>query len=249
MSLQEKLRRLYNLDRQVRGLQARLDAATSRLDQHQTHHQQINQQQQELADQVKHVQVTANTLEKQAQDIDQRVARLREQMGTVTSNKEYSALLIEVSTLKNDKSKLEDEALEHMSRADELKRDLAELHERIAQQQKMVNASELEVTACQDEVGERLESLTAQRDQAARDVPPEACAVFERLAADYDGDAMAQITEENRKAMEYTCGGCFMNLPVEMVNTLMMRPDALVRCTSCGRILYLDEQIKASFAR
>ena len=112
MSQLEVLRQLFKVDQQVRGFQSRLEGATGRQKQQRQRLDQLEQQKKELTDQIQHVQATANGLEHQAQDVELRVGTMRERMNTVTSNKEYSALLIEVNTLKNNKSKLEDEALD-----------------------------------------------------------------------------------------------------------------------------------------
>lgn len=249
MSLQDNLQELYTLDRQVRGLQGRLDAAKQRHQRLLRRLEQLQQQQQELAEQTKQVQASANGLDHQSQASEQRIAKLREQMNSVTSNKEYSALLVEVGTLKDEKSKLEDEALEQMGRADELKVELEQLDARIVEQQKLVDGADLEVKNCVDEVGEQLESLMVQRDEAATHIPADVYATFRRAADDYDGQAMAEVIEQNRKRNEYLCGGCFRIVPLQMINSLMMHPDKMAGCTNCGRILYLNKELKASFAR
>jgi len=74
-------------------------------------------------------------------------------------------------------------------------------------------------------------------------VPAEALHVFDRLAETYEGEAMAPVIEEDRRRMEYICGGCYMQIPVEKVN-LLISSDELVRCSSCARILYVESALK-----
>jgi len=57
---------------------------------------------------------------------------------------------------------------------------------------------------------------------------------------------MAPVHEEDRRRMEYCCGGCFMQIPVEKVN-LLARGDTLVTCGSCARILYFEAALKETF--
>ena len=116
MSQIEKLRELFLLDKQVRGMTTRLDVATNRLGAQRTRLTQFQQQHTEMEDQIKHARVKASELEKQANEIEERIERQRELMNSVKNNKEYSALLIEVNTLKIDKDKAEEEALEQMAR-------------------------------------------------------------------------------------------------------------------------------------
>lgn len=246
MSLQEQMRALYLLDQEVRGLRSRLDAAIRRQQAQQNKLEQHQRQYTELEEQIRLGQAKAGALELQVKAAEDKIAKLREQMNTVKSNKEYSALLVEVNTLKVDKSKLEDEALARMGEVDALKQHLEQVEEKIQQQQKLVDLAAAEVASARAEVGQRLEEVTAQRDAAADQVPQEARALFNRLAQNYEGEAMAPVEEADRRRMEYNCGGCYMSLPIERVNALMMKPDDLVTCPNCGRILYLDQELKSA---
>lgn len=249
MSLQEKLHQLYLLDQQVRGLSAGLDAARRRLAAQQRKLDQLRQQHRELEDQCKHTGAHCATLEKEAAEMDRRIAGQRDKMNTVTSNKEYSALLVEVNTLKLEKGKKEDEALLEMERRDRMQADLEALAQRVADQERMVRGAEDEVQERQAEVGQRLGEVTAQRDAAQNEVPPAALARFDRAADAHDGEAMADVIEEDRRRMEYACGGCFTHLPVERINTLMTRTDEIVSCPSCGRILNVGKELRAALVR
>lgn len=246
MSLQERLRHLFLVDQQLRGMRARLDAATGRLQKQQGRLDQLLRQRSELTEQLKLVQAKAASLEHHTKDFDARVETLRNQMNSVKSNKEYSALLTEVSTLKNEKSKVEDQALEQMGQVDTLKGESALLDEKIIEHRKLMGVSEAEVAASRQEAGDRLTELEKQRAEAEEQVPPEARSLFKRLSAIHEGEAMAHIVEESRKNMEYSCGGCYIGLPAERINALLRRSDQIVTCPSCGRILYLDEELKSA---
>ena len=246
MTLQEKLHQLFLLETQVRGMRRRLDAATKREKSLQSKVDQMTRQQAELTDQVKHFQAKASLLEHQAGDLDERVAQLREKMTQVTSNKEYSALLIEVNTLKLNKGQLEDEALAELSHIEELEAQAQQLAADLAEQAEVLARAGQEVEGHKAEVGARLAELTGERDEAAKAVPLDTRSVFDRLALSYDGEAMASVTELNRRTMEYCCDGCYMTIPVEVVNALYTRPDAPTSCPHCSRLLFLDEELKAA---
>ncbi len=245
MSLSDKLRELFLLDQQVRGLRSRLDSALRRLELQKTKLAQFSRQRDELHQQHMVVRAKAMTLELQTKEADDRVAKLREQMNNVKTNKEYSALLVEVNTLKADKSKVEDQALGELAKADELDKNIKDVDAKIVDQQKIVQGAEKEVEECRNEVGTRLDTLTAERDTALNELPLEAKQQFQKSAQLHDGDGMAAVIEESRRHKEYTCGGCYIGLPVERVNTLMVS-DQIVVCPSCGRILYIEAELKSS---
>jgi len=249
MSVQDKLHDLFLLDQQVRGLSGRLDAAKRRLRAQTVKLEQLQQQHRELEDQLKHKAAHAATLEHEANAVQGRIDTLRERLANITNNKEYSAVLVEVNTLKIEHGKKEEEALAEMEGRDQLKVELDALAQKVEDQKKVVAGADAEVAERQAEVGDRLAEVTAERDAAKAQVRGDALATYERAANANDGEAMAPIIEEDRRRREYSCGGCYMSMPVEQVNALMSRPDEVVVCGSCVRILYVAEKLKAEMAK
>ena len=246
MSLHVRLRELFLLDQQVRGLRTRLVAAETRQRALQGKADRLSQQRTELVSQHKMLQAKAGGFELQAREFEDRITRLREQMNTVTNNKEYSALLIEVNTMKLEKGKVEDQALEQMSQVETVAAELKELDEKLAEQNKLVGIAKAEVEAAGAEIAGQLAEVTQKRNAAEQQVPEEALNLFNRLADMHEGEALAPVIEESRRHMEYSCGGCYMSIPVERVNALSTRTDQAVCCPNCGRILFLDPELKAS---
>jgi predicted nucleic acid-binding Zn-ribbon protein len=70
---------------------------------------------------------------------------------------------------------------------------------------------------------------------------PSALNIFKRVADSYDGEALAEVEKADENSVSWSCGGCFMGIPAEIVNVLTGKDD-LIRCTNCTRILYLREE-------
>ena len=248
MPLTKNLYDLFLLDKRIQGMSGRLNAATNRLAAQQTQLAQTEQQHAEMTDQLKHLRAKAGDLEGQVAELGERIARQRELMNTVTNNKQYSALLIEVNTLKHDQSKLEDEALERMSQIEVQEQELTELVVRVGERKKLVTVAKAEVAKCQDEVGDQLDALAKDRSAAEQELPADVRQTFNRLMHVHDGEAMATVVEESRRNMEYSCGGCYLSIPVERVNVLMSH-DEMVMCPNCSRLLYLDQDLMATLVK
>ncbi len=244
MGLNEALSELNLVEQQVRGLESRLDGARRMVRAQEIKADQLTQQHHELTSQLKHTQAQAANIENDVKGAEQRIATLREQMNSVKTNKEYSAMLVEVNTLKTDKGKLEEQALELLGQVDQFQSEIDELDKVLADQSKVKAHAEKELADRTAEVGERLAELKLERAEKAKPVPPEVLDIFERMAENFDGEAMAPVVEQDRRRMEYICGGCYMTIPVEMVNRLITQ-DKLTRCTSCQRILYIEQELKA----
>lgn len=248
MPLQDQLYNYFELDQRVRAMRSRLDASTRRKDAQQRKLDQLKQAAAELAQQLKTAKAHASTLEHEADAIEQRINIQRDKMNNVTSNKEYSALLVEVNTLKADKSKLDDAQLESMARAEAISAEAQELAEKVEAQTKLVANATKEVEEAQSEVGDKLKELEVERDAAGEPINDDIRKTFDRLSHTYDGEAMAEISEQDRRRMEYTCGGCYTLLPVESVNSLITKPDQLTTCGTCNRILYVSSELRESLA-
>ncbi len=248
MSIHDQLYQLFLLDKRVRGMRSHLDSAQRRAAALRQKLDDLNQQKSELQDKRAHVQARAANLEGSAKDVEERIRGLRERMNNVKSNKEYSAILVEVNSLKLEQGKLEEQALEQMNEAENLGEQLKDLDGRIADQQVLVNNADREVEQARAEVGEELDELTRQRDAAAEQLPPDTRRQFNRLSEAYDGESMAAIEEVNRRRMEYNCGGCYMQVPVESVSALLSGTDQVKSCPSCNRILFVEEQLRTSLS-
>ncbi len=248
MSLQQDLYAFFLIDQTLRGLRSRLDAATRRLSAQSKKLVQLEKQREELNEAYKFAQAKAFELEGVATDADLRASSLREKMNSVTNNKEYSALLLEVNTLKIEKSKSEESALVQLGEVDRLKKQLDTLDTDIAERNKLIAVSENEVKNSREEVGDRLDEVIAEREQAAAALPADSVKLYDRVSDMHDGEALAPIIEENKRRQEYTCGGCFIGIPFERLNVLMGHCEELISCPSCQRILYVGDDLREAMA-
>jgi predicted nucleic acid-binding Zn-ribbon protein len=169
-------------------------------------------------------------------------------LNAAKTNKEYAAVLTQINTLKADNAKMEEEALKVLQDADAVKAQADEAAKGV--QAEKVRLTEIERTHTEEvaRLTAMTEDLRAKRDEAAKDVPAQALAVFERIAGNYDGDAMAAIDIQGSKPPHvYVCGGCYMSLTAEHVNALRTK-DEIRTCDNCGRILYLEPQANGAAA-
>jgi len=168
------------------------------------------------------------------------VSKYRSVLNTAKTNKEDAAILTQINTSKADNAKIEEEALKIIQEVDGYKAE----REKIDAQMAAEAARLAEVKKNSDSEIARLEKMQAELDarraEAAKHVPQEALAIFERVAPTFDGEAMAMIEVQGRKPpFDYVCGGCYMSLNAEHVNMLRTH-DEIRRCDNCGRILYME---------
>ena len=244
MSVQDQLTQLYRFDQQIRGLRSRVDSATRRLAAQRAKLDQYQRQASELHDQLLQAKATAANLASDAQATQDRVEKVRQTMATVRSNKEYSALLVEVNTLKIEQEKIQDKELEQMVRVEEIEGRHKEVQDKASEQGRLVDLAQNEVKEGEAEIADQLEELEKQRDAAADPIDAETLSTYRKLIDDYEGEALAEVEEQDRRRMEYTCGACFMSLPIQVVNAALTTRDKPVVCPSCQRILTVNRELK-----
>ncbi|HQY89510.1 MAG TPA: C4-type zinc ribbon domain-containing protein, partial [Tepidisphaeraceae bacterium] len=178
-------------------------------------------------------------------DMKQREARieqLRVLQQTVTNNKEYQALIVDINTQKLDKGKIEDEALKQMEAASAQKKLADETKAKLeAEKSKLKDLlASVDVRAAQ--VKAEIASLEGPMNEAAASVPTRYMDAYKRTAKSFDDDTMVPIEKPNARVEDYLCTGCNTYLVVDIYNRIHTRDD-IVQCPSCNRILYIPEDL------
>ena len=177
------------------------------------------------------------------------VVNRRAALNTTKTNKEYAAILTQINTLKADSVKTEEDALKALQDVEQVRVEADAVQEQIQTEQKRLTEIEEKNSGEIARLNKMHGELSTRRQLAAAEIDPEALAVFDRVAATYDGEAMAMVEIHGRKPpFRFVCGGCFMNLNAEHANALRVR-DEIRTCDNCGRILYLEREKEQSAAR
>jgi len=249
MSLTDDLVNLSQIDAQVRGLRRRLDSAERYLAAQTRQSNELDAQCRELEARHRQIQAKIGNLEGEMAALDERLEKLRNELNAATTNKQYSAVLTELNTAKDARSELEDLVLQEMERVEENQQRRAELDQELAERLRVKAHAEEQLRQRHDEVGHRLSELEGERDVAAAAVPQHALRIFDELAEAYDGEPISSIEEIDRRRREYACGICRIHIPFQTVSALLSSGDELVRCTACGRIMYLQEDTRGALTK
>jgi len=193
-------------------------------------------------EEIKLTRLQHDRLELELKSGDEDIAKLRLALNQARTNKDYSAILTRINTEKADKSKLEDQILSLLSQIDADRIACKEIEESVAQEEGRLATIRAEAAEKQAGLDKEIVGLLSRRNDAAANVPSKELSLFERLADRYNGEVLAEVSQLNGKRSDHTCGGCYMSVTLESVNSLMTR-DEVVTCPSCGRILVLDKKL------
>lgn len=165
---------------------------------------------------------------------DQAIENDRANLIKVTSNREYKAILAQIEKDKADLSVIEDRLLEEMGQVDEVAGKVEEEKVYVKEQEQVLSQKEAEVKGLTDSSNQRIAELEASKSAIVSEIDAELVAIYEKLSERGEGNAVAS-------AEGGVCGGCNMTLTSQTVSELMERGE-IIRCMSCGRILYLEDE-------
>jgi predicted nucleic acid-binding Zn-ribbon protein len=207
MTVTKKLLALFRVDKEIRGLSTRLNAAERFLGEQTRQLAEIATQAASLEAQLRQLQASANNAEGESKRLEAKVSELREKMNGSQTNKEYKALLSEVNNLKEQRSSFDDEALGHMEKIETIRKKLDELGTLRAEREKVRGVAENQRQERSDEIAGKLAELRAKRDQLAAEVPKDALRIYDELVRQRGDDAMAPLEIVDRKRHEYVGSG------------------------------------------
>ena len=152
----------------------------------------------------------------------------------VKTNKEYSAALLEIEEIKQEKAQSEEEILALMETQERLAVEVREAETRHKEREAQARQDEAVVKKKLEAVETELAGVRAERSTRARELPQGVLTDYERILKARAGVAVAQV---NASAI---CGGCRVAIRPQALQELRVARD-LMRCESCGRYLYWQE--------
>jgi predicted nucleic acid-binding Zn-ribbon protein len=244
MPLIENLLALYSVDKQVRGLTSRVESAQIYLN---VQERQLKEIELERAENTQHRmqhQSHIATIETETGSLDDRINHLREELNKAVNDKQYSAVLAEINTIKAQRKAFEDEELTEMSAVEILEENAKSIKTREEERKTLLDAAASELKTRKTEIAESLAELEVQREAAASIIPEDALSTFDSIADDYEGESMAAIDVEDLKRREYSCNSCSLRISLEALTTLLGSSENIITCGSCDRILYLKDDTR-----
>ncbi len=160
--------------------------------------------------------------------------KLQSQLYQLKTNKEYHAMLQQIEDSKADASVIEDKILEVMDQAEKLVTDVEAEKAKVKEEEKVLEAKKKVIQDRIKEIDEKLTQLQARRAQLVPLVDSKVLSGYERILANRDGLAIAAVKN-------FSCGGCNMSLPPQVVNLIKMY-ERLITCETCNRILCIGDE-------
>jgi len=175
-------------------------------------------------------------------DAEEQQKRYQEQLGRVSTQREYGALLKEIDTAKTKASENEQAAIEAVESKEQTDAKLTDLREAFRELDERYHA---ELKKWEDEkptVVNTLKDLTVRAEELRASVPRNFLVLFERVFKHNNGEALSRVEKMNvaRGNPMWHCNACSYNVRPQVVVEIRDQ-GSLNQCDSCKRILYLEE--------
>jgi uncharacterized protein len=176
--------------------------------------------------------------EKEVAGVQTRLAKYKDQLLEVKTNREYTAMLHEIEAAQNDIRTREDRILEIMMEADELNAALKTSEAELKAAEKDVAAERALLDTEMARMQSEIERTTAERQKLVADIDRHVLSIFETTAKGRKGVAVAE-------AKDGLCTICHVRLRPQVFNEVR-KNESIIQCDSCRRILYFAGTTEAS---
>jgi predicted nucleic acid-binding Zn-ribbon protein len=161
------------------------------------------------------------------------IARLRTQQYETRKNDEFQALGHEIERYEKEIAQIEDQELELMVQADQLKVEIATEEKKASTAKESITRQLADLETKGATLQKRLEELSAARGEIAGKIDEDVLNRFERLFASKGDAAIVALEHE-------VCTGCHMKVTTQTVVQVKAGKE-IVSCEQCGRILFVTE--------
>ena len=169
-------------------------------------------------------------LEGDVELLKEQLSKYKNQLMEVKTNREYQAMLHEISNAEGGITAKEDEILEHMIRTDVLEQQAEQVQKQLKERTAQVSSRRRELESFISESETQVTDFQNQRNLLEKQISQSLLEQYRRIASARDGVALVAVTDQS-------CQACNVRLRPQLF-TEVKASLRIVTCESCNRILY-----------
>ena len=233
MEVMEVLIKLQELDLDLNKIQAEHDSIPAQMGEIEADYNELNADIEEQESELKLLKVTIREAESKIAVLDETSKKYKQQLLTVKTNREYSALLTEIEAVKREKEELEESIIQNMEKNEALSAGIKEKSSRLEElgKQRLSKKGELDLRL--KKLGKEVSIRKREREKLTGEVNRPTLKLYERIMNSRVNRAVVPVRSG-------CCGGCFAHVPLQKVADIR-KGGQIYTCDSCGRIVYYDE--------
>ncbi len=169
--------------------------------------------------------------EKDLEVVQAKQSRGNARLNEVKTNKEYSAVLVEIEEIKQEKARMEEEVLVLMEAQERLAGDIRDAEARFKQRGSEGRGQEATLKEQLRGIETDLAAVRTERKELAGKLPATILSDYDRILRARGGLALVPVAKPS------FCGACRMTITPQRLQELRAQ-SSLIPCESCGRYLY-----------
>lgn len=173
----------------------------------------------------------AKKLKSEIEDELSQLKQKEERLHSIKTNKEYQAVLKEISTGKTGVKDRETAVAKLLAESETLKADLAPLEQKVQELRATLEQERGSIQGQMDELKAKLQALEAQLNEQLSSLPEDIRHKYLRIQGKRQPPAA--------KLVDGTCQECFMSVPPQL-NIEIRKTKEIHSCPNCHRLLYID---------
>ncbi len=173
-------------------------------------------------------------LEGLLQEAEDKIRKLKGRIPEIKTNKEYQALLKEITLAEQEKSDIEEKIIMLFEKIDSLKAIRKDTEQRVKEDEKIFLVEKERIEIEINHLSERLKELESQKNTIGSQIEPKLLTEYNRLISSRKGLAVVSVQNE-------FCRGCHIRIPPQIF-TEIRKNDSIIYCLSCQRILYWNPE-------
>ena len=225
----EALQELHHLHQRVADLTGRLERGPRKIAAGKASVARVEEELEEAKAIVKRAKANCDERQLQLKTNEARIEDLKGKLNAANSNKEYQALKEQIAADEMANSVLADEILEMFEKIEEHEATVKTVEERLTASRKDLDKVTAQVSDEKASLERDLAEFQQRLATAEKILPAEFKAEYDRVVRAKGSDALAPLEGE-------TCGGCNVNITLQMVNEVLLAKP--VFCKTCGCLLY-----------
>lgn len=169
---------------------------------------------------------------------EQSLEKRKQQLLEAKTNKEYSALQLQIKADEQARSVLDDEALEAIEKAEKFASTVPAIEAELKKVQELFNTTKERFIAEKPNIERQIKEYTAELLQEETQLPRDFREIYERLVRSMNDGSEVLAVVVNQKF----CGGCNHQVPINSLAQILAKKPVV--CSSCARLLYLPENFE-----
>ncbi len=239
------LNRLQERDLELDQIRADQSCIPEELSQARVRFKELEDRLGDLQDELREVRLAYHKADLELQDLKGKYAKAKQAQAQASSAKEQTQYAEQMRQLEdrieeiegNDKKSIVGEIFPLMERIDRLEKEIEAVQARL--EEARARLAELEAANQQrvDDLEAVYQAKKADRDQMAATIPAAIVREYESIRRARKGTGLARMARTNQG---YRCTACNVQLPMHVAQQVH-QAQKVVRCPSCGRILWKGE--------